>query len=104
MTFINDTNITMTTPSGISTNFLISEDSAQLFADPLLAYFGVQANNSTGIGQDCVLSEIKITGSANPLDDVFANDTGLDNTKWTVNAADFTFSNNCFLRPPDTVQ
>jgi hypothetical protein len=88
LTFVNDTNITMTTPSGNSTNFTMPEGAAQMFADPAQIYFGAQANNSAGIGQDSILSEVKITGTANPLDDVFATDSSLDTNTWSVNAVD----------------
>jgi len=89
LTFVNDTNVTMTAPSGNSTNFVIPEAVAQMFADPAYVYFGVQANNASAIGQDSVLSEIKITGTANPIDDVFLNDLSIDtNNTWAVVAND----------------
>ena len=88
VTFVNDTNITMTAPDGGSTNFTLTADVTALFADPLYAYFGVQANNSAAIGQVSVLSEIKISGTANPLDDVFTHDTALNTNLWNTLAVD----------------
>lgn len=91
LTFLNDTNITLAGPGGASTNLTISLESAQLFADPVYAYFGVQAggNNGLGIGKYTVLSEVKITGTANALDDVFTSDSALNtNTLWSVVAVD----------------
>ncbi|HVU07656.1 MAG TPA: hypothetical protein VHG89_03840, partial [Verrucomicrobiae bacterium] len=88
LTFVNDTNITLTSPSGNTTNFSIGEGAAQLFGDPAKVYFGAQAGNALGVGQKSILSEIKVTGTANPIDDVFANDSGVDTNTWTVNAVD----------------
>lgn len=90
LTFLNDTNVTISGPGGTSASFNMPLEAAQLFGDPVYAYFGVQANGDNGlaIGKSTVLSEIKITGTANPLDDVFANDSSLDTNIWSVVAVD----------------
>ena len=81
---------TMTTPSGQTTNVVLDPTVAALFPAPLTAYFGCQAGNAAGVGQLSVLSEIKITGTANPLDDVFVNESVLNTNIWVKNAVDAT--------------
>ena len=98
LTFNSANNITMTTPSGASTNFTIPADAAALFTSPVQAYFGCQAGNTAGIGQHSVLSEIKITGTANPLDDVFTGGAGVNANNWTTNAVD---GGAVFVTPSD---
>ena len=88
VTFMGNTAITLFGPGGVSTNLSMPADSAALFADPLTAYFGVQANNATGVGASSILSEIKITGTANPLDEVFTAESSLNTNLWTINASD----------------
>ena len=89
LTFLNDTNVTMTSPSGLTANFFFPDDTAvqTAFAEPVRAYFGAQPNSTAAIGQEVILSEVKITGTDNPLDDHF---TGLsvDTTVWTVRATE----------------
>jgi len=98
VTFNSANDITMTTPSGASTNFTIPADAAALFTAPVTAYFGCQAGNAAGIGQGSVLSEIKITGTANPLDDVFTGGTAVNPNNWTTNASD---TYGVFVTPAD---
>ncbi len=98
VTFLNDTNVTLTAPGGASTSFSLTEDAASLFADPLYAYFGNQPNNpssntSLSTGQSTTFSRIQIQGVATPLDDHFPG-PGLNpdptNPNWQVVAADPT--------------
>ena len=98
LTFNSANNITMTTPSGSSTNFTIPADAAALFTAPVQAYFGCQAGNTAGIGQGSVLSEIKITGTANPLDDMFTGGTAVNPNNWITNAVD---NGAVFVTPSD---
>ena len=88
LSVLNDNNFTITAPDGGTTNFTIPLASAQLFSEPTFVYFGVQANNSTGIGKYTVLSEAKITGTANPLDDNFLADSTINSNLWEKVAAD----------------
>lgn len=85
--FANNTEVTVTTPSGTSTNLTLPSASADLFADPLHVYFGVQPNQLGNIGQSASLSQLKISGGETPLEDSFTGET-LDATKWQVVAAD----------------
>jgi len=87
VTFNHNTDITLTTPSGTSTNFTMPAEAAALFADPVYAYFGVQPNAPGNIGQSAVLSRIQIIGVPTPLDDAFSGEV-LDSTRWQVVAAD----------------
>ncbi len=72
LTFQNDTNVTLTTPGGSSTNFALPAAAAALFSGPLYAYFGVQPNQSANINQSAVLTRIQISGVATPIDESFA--------------------------------
>ncbi|MBM3884129.1 MAG: hypothetical protein FJ387_31215 [Verrucomicrobia bacterium] len=87
LTFKNNTEITLTAPSGTSTNFAMPEEAALLFADPLYAYVGIQPNQPGNIGQAAIFSRFQIAGAVTPLDDTFSGET-LDLTKWAVTAAD----------------
>jgi hypothetical protein len=67
LTFSQNTNVTLTSPDGSSTNFVFPAESAAYFADPngLYAYIGIQPNSAGNVGQYSVLSEVKITGAVN---------------------------------------
>ena len=87
LTFSNDTSVTLTTPSGTSTNFTLPAASAALFAGDVYAFFGMQPNGAGNVGQDMVLSRIQIKGTAPEIDDAFPG-PGLDTGTWGVNATD----------------
>jgi len=86
MTWDHDTNVTVTAPGGatFSTNF--TADVVALFSSPLTAYFGAQPNTTADIGQVVVLSNVKVTGTANPINDNFTSPT-LDANTWVVRAS-----------------
>jgi hypothetical protein len=89
LTFNSVTNVTMSGPGGVSTNFNLpdpSGETAALFADDVNIYFGVSAQNSAGANDHVVFSEFKVTGTASDFDDIFANDNGNLNGVWTANA------------------
>lgn len=77
ITFANSTNVTMHSPTGYQTNFVFDPAAAALFTDPLSLCVGGQ-NNTTGFGQESVLSSFSATGCASPISDNFATDTTLD--------------------------
>jgi hypothetical protein len=93
VTFLNNTNVTMTTPGGSSTNFNIPDDAtgdtASLFASGVKLYYGVQANNASAISDYLVASEFKVTGlGSSDFDDNFVTDAGVFNSSiWVTNAA-----------------
>lgn len=87
VTFRNNTEITLTTPSGTSTNLTMPAAAAELFTEPLYAYFGTQPNQMANIGQAATFSRLAITGVPTPLQDTFGGDA-LDTASWAVVAAD----------------
>lgn len=91
--FENDTSVTITTPSGTSTNFALPSESAALFADPLYAYLGIQPNRLENLGQSARFTSFQTEGTLNPLNETFAGvvpdpetnpdaDPNLDPTIW----------------------
>lgn len=64
--FENNTSITLTTPSGTSTNFAMPTEAA-LFADPLYVYLGSQPNQLANIGQAVTCFAIPSHGRADAL-------------------------------------
>lgn len=73
VTFNTATDITLSAPDGSSTNFTMAADAAAAFANPLTVYFGAQPNNLDFIGQGVVLSNVKVTGVATPINDSFTS-------------------------------
>ena len=64
-TFANNTNITITTPSGTTTNLFFPDSDAVTANFPqggTVAYFGVQANAGGNTGQGVVVTNIKVNG------------------------------------------
>jgi hypothetical protein len=87
MTFLNNTNVLLTSPDGNTNTVSFPDEQAvkDAFTDPLIAYFGAQPNSTADIGQGIVLSNAKITGTATPVDDSFAGPT-LDTSTWVLRA------------------
>ena len=78
VSFHNNTNITITGPSGASTNLVMPSDAAALFqsASVMGTIFGIQPNQPGNIGQASVLSRIRITSGATTIvDDNFPEET-----------------------------
>jgi len=69
--FAKNTDVTLTAPSGVSTNFTLPSEGAELFADSLYAYFGFQPNQLANIGTSATLGRIQISGTATPVDETF---------------------------------
>jgi len=88
LTVSGGNSFTMTTPSGQTTNVTIDATAAALFPAPVTAYFGAQAGNSAGVGQLSILSNVTITGTANPLNDTFASSATLNTNNWVLNEND----------------
>ncbi len=87
LTFQDNTNITLTSPAGGTTNVSITPDAAALFADPLFAHFGAQPNDAANIGLSSTIKRISTTNTTDALDDSFPG-PGLDSTTWGTAAAD----------------
>ncbi len=85
----NDNQVTMTSPSGSSTNFTVDLTSMQMIgAAPVTAYFGCQAGNAAAVGQLSLLSNVTISGTDNPINDTFANGSILNTNIWLKNSVD----------------
>lgn len=83
VTFQNDTQVTLTTPSGAVTNVAMPAAAAELFADPMFVYVGVQPNQVANLGQSATLGEVRFTGVPTPLTETFSGDA-LDATRWAI--------------------
>ena len=75
ITFTSNTSVTITSPSGqTSTGSLPNEQTAQLWADPMYAYFGTVPGEPARIGERVIFSNITVSGGANAiLGDIDAN-------------------------------
>jgi hypothetical protein len=100
VTFAGDTNVTVTSPGGLTTNFTILPAVAALFADPGLALvLGGQPNNANGAGNFLVYSSFSATGCAAPINDNFLTDTTLNLNIWESPGASGEDTNGVILVP-----
>ncbi len=102
LTFLNDTNVTLTGPGNVSTNFNLPDESvAQMFVNPLTAYFGNQQNGGGNAGESSTYAEFKIQGiTASPgIDEVFTNATVINPANWSVDA--YAQNNTFIVQPTD---
>jgi hypothetical protein len=76
------TSITITSPTGLSTNFSITSAQAALFADPVTAVLGGQPNNPNGAGKAVVYSSFTASGVGSPFTDNFLTDTSFNTNFW----------------------
>ncbi|MFO1478329.1 MAG: hypothetical protein U1F98_16975 [Verrucomicrobiota bacterium] len=87
VTFLNDTTVRLSGPGGVSTNFTaFDQASADLFADPLSVYFGMQPNNpgNTGIGH-VVFTSVGVTGpNVTPVFDDFSAGGSPERSQWRL--------------------
>jgi hypothetical protein len=81
-------NVVLTAPTGVTNSLTFPDEQAvkDLFSDPVIAYFGDQPNTTADVGQGIVLSNVKITGTALPVNDSFSG-PALNNNTWVVRAA-----------------
>jgi len=92
LTFVNDTNVTLTSPSGSTTNFEFSADKLAGYVDassaalPLYYYIGAKPQEMINRGLSAVLSRVKIQGFTANIDDTFSNAAGLDTNIWQLAA------------------
>lgn len=98
VTFDNSTNVTMTSPTGLTTNFVFDPAAAAMFADPMSICVGGQPNNTSGI-EKVIYASFAATGCVNPINDNFSADTVLDTNTWKNESND---TNGCVLLPPNT--
>ena len=82
ITFSDVTNVTVTGPGGVSTNFVFDYASAELFQDPATLVLGSQPNDASGYGQGVVYGSFAVSGNDSPFIDQFTNDASLDPSVW----------------------
>jgi hypothetical protein len=84
LTFNNANSGTLTAPGAAPAAFTIADANITSdFANPLVAAFGVQPNATTGEGQYDDYASITTSGvSGTPINDIFANDSGVNTGVW----------------------
>jgi hypothetical protein len=89
LTFLNNSDVKMTSPSGLTTNFVFSADKLAGYVDaqgaalPLYYYVGIKPNDHpTNYGMSAIVSRVKIDGVATPIDDDFTKDLVLNTNIW----------------------
>lgn len=104
LTFNGTTNVTITGPGDVSTNFTIDPASAALFADPVSLLLGAQPNTAGYVGppntQDVVYSSFSLTGTPAAYSDDFLTDSSLNTNYWGSFAND---PNGVVLVPSNAV-
>jgi hypothetical protein len=86
LTFSNDTNVTLTGPGNVSTNFNMPAPSAQMFlaSGSMGVYFGSQPNDVSMVGRSVTFSNITVTaGTDVVVNDSFTN-APLDTTVFQI--------------------
>jgi hypothetical protein len=91
VTVTGNTNITISGPGGLSTNFTITAAQAAVFADPCSLILGGQPNVTTAGGDYSVYGNFSASGFANPpINDNFLTDTVLNTNIWRYTDASDT--------------
>jgi hypothetical protein len=90
LTFSNNTDVTITSPSGATASATLPAEAAALFAGDLHIYAGIQPNNLNNIGQSLTFKRLQVTGTANPINETFTNPGVLGGETWNIAAADRT--------------
>ncbi|HVU26428.1 MAG TPA: hypothetical protein VHG71_01670 [Verrucomicrobiae bacterium] len=91
LTFNNDNSGTVTAPGGNVQPFTIADPSIDTdFANPLIAYFGLQPNSAAGQGQYEDWGFISVSGvsGVNENEDFTKEPTGAPSSAWVVNSHD----------------
>jgi hypothetical protein len=89
LTFNQDTNLTITDPSGGTITYTMTEADAQAFADAnsFVVMLGSQPNALTAIGDEVVYSKVSVSGATLSLNDNFLADSTLNTNIWSVLAS-----------------
>jgi hypothetical protein len=88
VSFLPNTDVTLTAPDGTTNSFSIPIETAAAFTGGLTAYFGIMPNSPENIGKGISLSHVIVSSAGTPIvEDDFAG-PNLDLTKWAVSAAD----------------
>lgn len=91
ITFKNDTDISLTSPDNQTTEFSIPAEEVANFeptTSGISAQFGVQPNDGSRVGQEAMISRIKITKGANVVVDETFQTAELAPENWIVRAED----------------
>jgi hypothetical protein len=88
ITFNNDTNITLTAPSGATATATLPTEAAARFARPIHVYAGIQPNQPGNIGQSLTIKRVKISGTATPIDEDFSAPGVIGGGTWNLSASD----------------
>ncbi|RYD35561.1 MAG: hypothetical protein EOP86_08160 [Verrucomicrobiaceae bacterium] len=72
LTFESDTAATITSPDGQTATGSLLPETAAKYANPVYAYFGTMPGDAARQGRTAVYSRIKISGTANPIDENFS--------------------------------
>jgi len=92
LSFLNDTSVTITSPSGITTNFEFSADKLAGYKDqsgaalPLYFYIGAKPQDVGNIGLSAQVSHVKIQGAGTLIDENFLAQSALDTNVWELAA------------------
>ena len=76
----NTANVTLTAPSGASTNFFMPAAALPYFSGPLFALFGVIPNYAVNIGHSATFSRFQISTLTSAFEDTF---TSLNTNLWS---------------------
>ncbi len=93
LSFVNDTNVTMTSPGGSTTNFEFSADKLAGYVDaakaalPLYYYLGAKPQEMTNRGLSAIISDVKLQGFTSNIDDNFMADSTFNTNLWEMAAA-----------------
>jgi len=88
VSFLPNTDVTLTAPDGTTNSFSIPIETANAFTGGLTAYFGIMPNSPANIGKGVSLSHVTVSSAGSPiLEDDFAG-PNLDMAKWQLSAAD----------------
>jgi hypothetical protein len=103
LAFNNNTNVTMTAPTGAELTFTIPTADADMFQGGVMAYFGVRPTATSRVGQSATFSRVQITGAAASIDDSFVG----QGRPYTLNANTWirkaSHPAGIFITPPDAL-
>jgi hypothetical protein len=80
--FSGNTSVTITGPSGATTNFTLDAASAALFADPCSLLLGAQPNILGATNQSVIYSSFSLAGTPAAFTDTFTADAALNSNIW----------------------
>ena len=90
LSFLNNTQVTMTAPSGLTTNFEFSSDKLAGYVDetgaalPLYFYIGAKPQDSGNLGLLAQVAHVKVQGAGTPIDEDFLSESALDTNRWEL--------------------